>query len=149
MRRRFISILSFVVVTLSLVACDESAMRSSDFSCNDMHQLSTWRTRVFNNFSAVGAIANAHDGQAKDPEITLRRLRDLQLQLGHYFLNEPMPDCMHEAIRIYVDGTRRLQKSDDHLLVAMKQFQVTVNRFTEAVQIAKPEWAQQTTPGKN
>ena len=145
---RFIPLLLTLGVALSLASCEEKPLPLGAFSCDDVRRLNIWRARVFDNFSAAGAIANAHDPQAKNPDITARRLRDLQLQLAHYFQNEPMPDCLQKAIRIYVDGARELQKDNGNLLVVMKRYQVTVDRFTEEVSIAKPEWVQDTAPAK-
>lgn len=135
-------------VALLLASCEEHPLPSGAFSCGEKNRLNAWRARVFDNFSAAGAIANASDPHARDPEVTARRLLDLQLQLAHYFQNEPMPDCLHKAIRIYLDGAQALQKDNGDQLVAMKRYLVTVDRFTEEVRIARPDWVQETTPAK-
>ncbi len=145
-KQRLIFLLLAIAVALSLVSCDETPMPYPEFSCDETRLLDAWRARVYESLSAGVDIADAHDPNAKDPAITLRRLRDVQLQLGHYFQTEPMPECMRKAIRIYVDGTQALQRNGGSLPVAMKQMDVAANGFYEAVQIAKPEWAREGTP---
>lgn len=131
-----------------LAACSRPppANAAHAFSCEDARQLRVWRARIGDNFAAVEHLTSAHDPEAADPLATVRRMRDLHLQLRQYFLTEPMPDCMQHAVRIYVDGLEPLERSGDRdkdLMASMRNVSTTVDRFTEAVRAAKPQWAQE------
>lgn len=68
----------------------------------------------------------------------------LHLQLRHYFMTEPMPGCMRQAMRIYVDGPEPLKRSGDRdkdLQDLMRNVATTVNRFANAMRTAMPLWA--------
>lgn len=68
----------------------------------------------------------------------------LHLQLRHYFMTEPMPGCMRQAMRIYVDGLEPLKRSGDRdkdLQDSMRNLATTVNRFANAMRTAMPLWA--------
>jgi hypothetical protein len=60
----------------------------------------------------------------------------LHLQLRHYFMTEPMPGCMRQAMRIYVDGLEPLKRSGDRdkdLQDLMRNVATTVNRFANVM----------------
>ncbi len=139
--RLFVAVLGAL---LYATACSDTPANPSDFSCEDTRQVEVWRARIFGNFSAGARIAQARD--ERNPDVTLRQMRDLHLQLRNYFLSEPMPTCMREAIRIYVDGTEALQAEDSELLTSMQHMSATIDRFGIAVASAKPEWAQRQDP---
>jgi hypothetical protein len=131
-----------------LAACFESppANLQKSFSCENAPQLRIWRARIADNFATLMQLTNAHDPETADPLPLLRRMRDLHLQLRQYFMNEPMPDCMQEAVRIYVDGLAPLAHSGDRdkeMSAAMHDVGSTVDRFAEAVKTAMPQWAQE------
>ena len=134
--RLFVAVLGAI---LYATACSDTPANPSDFLCEDTRQVEVWRAHIFENFAAGARIAQARD--ERNPDATLRHMRDLHLRLRNYFLSEPMPTCMREAIRIYVDGTEALQAEDSKLLAAMQQMSATVDRFGLAVAAAKPEWA--------
>ena len=119
-----------------IVACNAQPVYPSDYSCDDKGQLAVWRARIFENFSAGARIANDHD--TRNPTVALRQMRDLHVQLRHYFQSEPMPACMRAAIRIYVDGTEALQAKDSDMLAAMRHLNATIDRFSQAVEAAQP-----------
>jgi len=129
-----------------LAACLEppAANVSQAFSCEDARQLRIWRARIRDNFAAVEQLTSAHDPEAVDTLATIRRMRDLHLQLRQYFMTEPMPDCMQKAVRIYVEGLEPLQRSGDSakdLQNAMRNVATTVDSFADAVRTAMPLWA--------
>ncbi|RYF61022.1 MAG: hypothetical protein EOO27_03640 [Comamonadaceae bacterium] len=130
-----------------LAACFESppADLQKSFSCENAPQLRIWRARIADNFAALIQLTNAHDPETADPLPVLKRMRDLHLQLRQYFMNEPIPVCMQEAVRIYVDGLAPLARSgnDKELSAAMQDAQTAVDSFIEAVRTAMPQWAQE------
>lgn len=145
---RHCTLLLLVWSLMLLAACSRPppANAAQAFSCEDARQLRVWRARIGDNFAAVEHLTSAHDPEAADPLATVRRMRDLHLQLRQYFLTEPMPDCMQHAVRIYVDGLEPLERSGDRdkdLMASMRNVSTTVDRFTEAVRAAKPQWAQE------
>ncbi len=145
---RHCTLLLLVWSLMLLAACSRPppANAAQAFSCEDARQLRVWRARIGDNFAAVEHLTSTHDTEAADPLATMRRMRDLHLQLRQYFLTEPMPDCMQHAVRIYVDGLEPLARSgerDKDLLASMRNVGTTVDRFTEAVRAAKPQWARE------
>ncbi|RZJ15501.1 MAG: hypothetical protein EON50_01605 [Acidovorax sp.] len=129
-----------------LAACFEPppANVSQTFSCEDVRQVQIWRARIRDNFAAVQQLTSAHNPEAADALATIRGMRDLHLRLRQYFMTEPMPDCMQQAVRIYVDGLEPLERSGDRvkdLQDSMSNVATTVDRFADAVRTAMPLWA--------
>ncbi|MBD9408427.1 hypothetical protein IB236_24105 [Acidovorax sp. ACV02] len=131
-----------------LAACSKSPRANfpQSFSCEDAPQLRIWRARIADNFATLLQVTSAHDPERADPLPLLRQMRHLHLQLREYFMTESMPDCMQEAVRIYVEGLEPLARSGDRdkeLSAAMHDVGSTVDRFAEAVKTAMPLWARE------